>query len=270
MSTTEQSPEIATIERLWEAVSRGDFEPLRAALAPDAVWRTVDDGPNNCTGAETIVELMSAGLGGRARGSIEEVFQDGARVIVGFRPADRGVAERRPLDAYVVVGFDGQQIVELKGCADRAGAVAYARTGSPSAVAGPATAVEPPGEKPEQRVERLIPFVRVADVERSAAFYAHFGFAIAAEHRYRDRLAWVALESDRAELMLEGCGEPIEPDRQRVLFYLYARDLRALRKQLLAAGIAAGEVEDGSPGPSEEMRVVDPDGYVLMVAAIEE
>jgi len=27
--------------------------------------------------------------------------------------------------------------------------------------------------------------------------------------------------------------------------------------------------EDGSPGPREEMRVTDPDGYVLMIAQID-
>jgi hypothetical protein len=54
-----------------------------------------------------------------------------------------------------------------------------------------------------------------------------------------------------------------------VLFYLYSDDLAALRKQLLAAGIDAGAIEDGSPGPREEMRVIDPDGYELMIAQIE-
>jgi hypothetical protein len=36
-----------------------------------------------------------------------------------------------------------------------------------------------------------------------------------------------------------------------------------------AAGVKAGEIEDGSPCPSQEMRVIDPDGYVLMIAQIE-
>jgi hypothetical protein len=58
-------------------------------------------------------------------------------------------------------------------------------------------------------------------------------------------------------------------ERQGVLFYLYSSNLAALRDQLLVAGIEAGEIEDGSPGPRQEMRVVDPDGYVLMVAQIE-
>jgi hypothetical protein len=69
--------------------------------------------------------------------------------------------------------------------------------------------------------------------------------------------------------MFEGTHGPSDPDHQRVLFYLYSRDLATLRAQLGAAGIDAGAIEDGSPGPREEMRVIDPDGYVLMIAQIE-
>ena len=46
-------------------------------------------------------------------------------------------------------------------------------------------------------------------------------------------------------------------------------DLQALREQLIAAGVDAGEIRDGRPGPREEMKLVDPDGYVVMVAQIE-
>jgi arsenate reductase len=141
---------------------------------------------------------------------------------------------------------------------------ARAQTGEDSDVPG----VQPPetvAEPPEQRVNRLVPFLNVADVERSVAFYYHLGFTPTSVYRYRDLLAWAALESSGAELMFQR-SEPIEPDRQGVLFYLYSDDLAALRDQLLAGGIEAGEIEDGSPGPRQEMRVVDPDGYVLMVA----
>ncbi len=64
-------------------------------------------------------------------------------------------------------------------------------------------------------------------------------------------------------------GDPIDPAGQGVLFYLYSRDLAALRAQLLSAGIDAGEILDGTPGPLRQMRVLDPDGYVLVVAEIE-
>jgi len=124
-------------------------------------------------------------------------------------------------------------------------------------------------EHSEQRVNRLVPFVRVVDVERSVAFYRQLGFTVQEEAKYRDRLSWALLQSERAEIMFEGTNPPIDPDRQRVQFYLYSEGLAALRDQLIAAGIDAGQIEDGSPGPSEEMRVTDPDGYVLMIAQID-
>jgi hypothetical protein len=124
-------------------------------------------------------------------------------------------------------------------------------------------------DPPPVRVDRLIPFVHVADVPRSVAFYRHLGFAVKSVYEPHGRLVWAALESAEAELMVALAGEPVDPRTQAVLFYLYARDLAGLRAQLLAAGIEPGEIEDGRPGPSQEMRVIDPDGYVLMVAQIE-
>ncbi|HVA87921.1 MAG TPA: VOC family protein [Candidatus Saccharimonadales bacterium] len=121
-----------------------------------------------------------------------------------------------------------------------------------------------------QRISNLIPFVRVIDVEASVAFYEHLGFEVQEVARYRDRLSWAALRSGDAEIMFEGTHGPPDPDHQRVLFYLYADELAALRARLLAAGVKAGEIEDGSPGPREEMRVTDPDGYVLMIAQIDQ
>lgn len=122
---------------------------------------------------------------------------------------------------------------------------------------------------PEHRINRLIPFVRVVDVEASVAFYSHLGFTLQDTAKYKDRLSWASLQSGDAEIMFEGTYGPSDPDHQRVLFYLYSHDLAALRDQLLGAGIDAGGIEDGSPGPREEMRVTDPDGYVLMVAQID-
>lgn len=124
-------------------------------------------------------------------------------------------------------------------------------------------------EQTKHRVRQLIPFVRVVDVERSVAFYKHLGFETQEVAKYRDRLSWASLRSGAAEIMFEGTYGPPDPDRQRVQFYLYSRDLAALRAELLAVGIEAGPIEDGSPGPREEMRVTDPDGYVLMVAQID-
>jgi catechol 2,3-dioxygenase-like lactoylglutathione lyase family enzyme len=121
----------------------------------------------------------------------------------------------------------------------------------------------------EPDVNRLVPFVHVEDVARSVDFYGHLGFAVDSAHEYQGRPVWVAASSQGAELMLTTDGDPVDPAGQGVIFYLYSPDLAGLRERLLAAEIEVGEIVDGSPGPSEEMTVVDPDGYVLMVAQIE-
>src|SRR6201999_4338019 len=117
---------------------------------------------------------------------------------------------------------------------------------------------KPTTDPPAKRVSNLIPFVHVADVERSVGFYHHLGFAVKSVYEPDGRLVWAALESDEAELMVALAGEPVDPRRQAVLFYLYADDLAGLREQLLAAGIKAGRIKDGRPGPRHEMRVIDP------------
>jgi hypothetical protein len=106
-------------------------------------------------------------------------------------------------------------------------------------------------------------------VERSIAFYQHLGFVVTSIYKYRGRGAWAALESEGAELMVSTDGDPIDPTGQGVLFYLYSDDLAALRAQLLTNGIDAGQIEDGTPAPREQMRLIDPDGYVLMIAQVE-
>jgi catechol 2,3-dioxygenase-like lactoylglutathione lyase family enzyme len=118
-------------------------------------------------------------------------------------------------------------------------------------------------------VRDLIPFVHVADVPRSIAFYELLGFELRDTHEHHGRLDWAALESGDARLMLARASAPIERDRQAVVFYLYAEDLAELRDHLLANGVAVGEIVDGSPGPAREVGFADPDGWCLMVAEIE-
>jgi hypothetical protein len=122
---------------------------------------------------------------------------------------------------------------------------------------------------PEQRVNGLIPFVHVEEIERSIAFYYHLGFIVASVYKYRGRPVWAELRSEVAELMVSTDGDSIDPAAQGVLFYLYSSNLAGLREQILAAGIDVGEIVDGTPGPRQEMRLTDPDGYVLMVAQVE-
>jgi ketosteroid isomerase-like protein len=123
--------EIDLVRRCFQALIQGDYAVLEASLAEDAKWRTVEEGASNCEGRATIIGIMRRNLGGRLKGEIEGAVQDGTRVIVGFRPERPSDAEGRPLEAglaYMVVTIQDGQITELKGCADRAGATAYART----------------------------------------------------------------------------------------------------------------------------------------------
>jgi hypothetical protein len=129
-----------------------------------------------------------------------------------------------------------------------------------------ATETGPPLERrPAVPIDDLIPFVHVHDVERSIGFYELLGFTVTDSYG-GGPLDWAALESVDAKLMLARAGEPIDARDQAVLFYLYTHNLHALQAHLRAHGARAGAIRDGSPGPSAEMRVSDPDGYVLMIA----
>jgi ketosteroid isomerase-like protein/catechol 2,3-dioxygenase-like lactoylglutathione lyase family enzyme len=274
MSTINESPEISLIQRAWDAISRGDLSVLEQELATDARWRAVDDGPWNCEGREEIVETMSRNLAGRVRGKIEETIQDGQRVLVALRPETPLQNDERPLDdgiAYVVVTIRDEKFVELKGCADRAAAKAYLASGNTPAAPvlegpGPPASVPAP---PAHRVSGLIPFVHVDDVQRSIDFYHHLGFTLASVYKYKGTPVWAELESETAQLIVSTDGDPIDPAGQGILFYLYSPELAALREQLLDAGVEAGEILDGTPGPRQQMELADPDGYVLMVAQTE-
>lgn len=273
MTTMSDSPGTELLHRAWEALTGGDFAVLEESLAGDAKWHGVEDG-QLCAGRTEILEVMTRNLPGRLRGRIEETIQTGPRVLVAFRPEEPSKAGDRPLDdgiAYMVVTIRDGEIIELKGCADRTAAQAYLASREVPAV----PVLEGPGrpalvrQPPEQRVTGLIPFVHVEDVQRSIDFYHHLGFTLASVYKYKGTPVWAELESEGAQLMVSTDGDPIDPAVQGVLFYLYSPDLAALRGQLLANGVAAGEIEDGTPGPREEMRVIDPDGYELMVAQVE-
>ncbi len=269
MNAMNETHEVELLHRAWEAMAQGDLTVLENTLAPDAKWHGVEDG-QFCASRNAILDVIGGNLPGRLQGTIEETIQDGPRVIVAFRPAQPAQVDR-PLDegiAYMVVTIRDGKITEMKGCTDRAAALAHGQSdGQPvSSVADGPRAPDLATSPTEHRVNRLVPFVHVGDVERSIAFYQHLGFTVESVYKYQERPVWAALQSEGAELMVTLDGDPIDPASQGVLFYLYSHDFAALRDQLLAAGIEAGRIEDGTPGPSQEIRLTDPDGYVLMVA----
>lgn len=123
--------------------------------------------------------------------------------------------------------------------------------------------------EPLAAVSDLVPFLHVADVQRSIAFYELLGFAVGDTYRVDARLDWALLRSCGAQLMLARADEPVNAGQQGVLFYLYSDGLAMLQQHLRAHDVQVGGICDGSPGPKQEMRLRDPDGYVLMVAQLD-
>jgi catechol 2,3-dioxygenase-like lactoylglutathione lyase family enzyme len=107
----------------------------------------------------------------------------------------------------------------------------------------------------------------VADVERSIDFYKYLGFepgnTFTAEGATRSTWAW--LQSDSASLMLAAAHEPIVADQQRVLFYLYTDDVKTAHASLTDKGLKPGPITTPFYAPRGEFKLVDPDGYVLML-----
>ena len=117
------------------------------------------------------------------------------------------------------------------------------------------------------QTRQLVPMVFVADVERSIAFYSQLGFEVgntfAAEAATKPTWAW--LQSGDAQLMLAAASHPVVADQQRILFYLYTDDVPAARSSLIEAGLEPEAITTPFYAPRGEFRLVDPDGYVLMI-----
>jgi catechol 2,3-dioxygenase-like lactoylglutathione lyase family enzyme len=107
----------------------------------------------------------------------------------------------------------------------------------------------------------------VTDLERSIAFYGLLGFELDETYEQEGWLLWCSLRAGQAELMLALASDPVHHHGQGVLLYLYTGDLDAIRRSLTDAGAAPGPVlEHAEPRPAREMRLEDPDGYVVLVA----
>jgi Domain of unknown function (DUF4440) len=122
------------IRQTWGAIAEGDLTALEAVLASEARWRAVEDGPWNCQNRDAILARMKTNRDQRGlKGNIEEVADYGGRAIVAFRPdleAQHQWDEPWPLSdgvRYMVVTMHDGLIDEIKGCADREVALAYAQ-----------------------------------------------------------------------------------------------------------------------------------------------
>jgi ketosteroid isomerase-like protein/predicted enzyme related to lactoylglutathione lyase len=252
-----------------DALRRDDLEAMERHLHPDVVWQGLRDDLG-CPDRTHVLDNIR-GLGGRLPEVAGiELSSEGDQVLLTVRSPDFTEMVGEILDGELLNLFtirDGL-IVRMQDFKTRDQATEAMRlhredTRRPAG--------RPPVSRtPAEPIRSLIPFVDVADVARSIAFYELLGFAATDTHRVDRHLDWAALRSAGAELMLARAGEPIHPGLQGVLLYLYAHDLRALQQHLRAHGARVGAICDGSPGPSREMRLRDPDGYVLMVAQIED
>jgi hypothetical protein len=135
-------------------------------------------------------------------------------------------------------------------------------------------------------VNRLVPLVHVGVVEASLDFYALLGFV--PQNVMRDaqgRAFWALAQSGTAEIMLARASGPVDADQQAVLFYMYSTDVAALRRHLLASGVNDAGAYRGVKSPSDaprvvfevahpdymragELRLADPDGYVILVGQL--
>jgi catechol 2,3-dioxygenase-like lactoylglutathione lyase family enzyme len=112
----------------------------------------------------------------------------------------------------------------------------------------------------------LTPMAFVANVQRSIDFYALLGLTLRNTfNNPQGKLVWAHVQCEAAELMFSLASDPVIPSQQAVLFYLYSPDLVALRNHLLAQGIKISAISYPGYMPKGEMRVEDPDGYVLLI-----
>ncbi len=115
-------------------------------------------------------------------------------------------------------------------------------------------------------VHELVPFAHVADVERSIRFYSLLGFE--AQNTLTDntgRVFWSWLQADEAALMVAYTESPIVPEHQAVLFYVYTKDIAALRQHLIANGVEVSEISYPAHMEAGEVECADPDGYTLLI-----
>jgi catechol 2,3-dioxygenase-like lactoylglutathione lyase family enzyme len=249
-----------------DGLRRRDLAAIERHLHADAVWQGVRRDLC-CPDRDHILENLGHGVRQLPEVDGIELLAEADQVLLGVRSPDltEVAGERLSGEIHSVFTISGGLIAAIDEFKTREEALA-AMLAHRQAAGVPDSG---PASEPECRVDGLIPFVHVGEVERSIAFYAHLGLAVAATFGPAGRLGWASLASGAARLMLARAEDPIDPAAQGVLFYLYADDLDAVQRHLRSQGVQAGAIRDGSPGPAREMRVRDPDGYCLMIAETE-
>jgi predicted lactoylglutathione lyase len=116
----------------------------------------------------------------------------------------------------------------------------------------------------------LVPMAHVEDVQRSIEFYRQLGFEVGNTLESNGRLQWAWIKSGYAHLMLVRSARAMNPEMQDVLFYLYAADVVAYRDELANRGVNVGDLSYPQYALAGEFKILDPDGYCLLVGQGEE
>jgi catechol 2,3-dioxygenase-like lactoylglutathione lyase family enzyme len=114
-------------------------------------------------------------------------------------------------------------------------------------------------------IEGLVPYAHVADLARSIDFYRRLGFSVESTADHEGQLAWASLRCGKARLMIALATAPVHSEEQGVLFYIYARDVARIRKQLLAEGVEVSQIRHPDYMAAGEIALYDPDGYCLVI-----
>ncbi len=119
----------------------------------------------------------------------------------------------------------------------------------------------------QAQVTGLIAMAHVDNVQHSVDFYRLLGMELRGSLKASDsiQLRWAHVACEQAHLMLARASGPIVPSEQAVLFYLYSPNLIALREHLIVAGVSVSPITYPNYMPKGEVRLEDPDGYVLLI-----
>jgi len=123
--------------------------------------------------------------------------------------------------------------------------------------------------KPDMNVKQVVPFLRIADMDRAIRFYMH-GLGFTMKHKWvvDEKLCWCWLELGGAALMLQTYRKE-EPHActptgrlgQGVALAFQCEDALALYRDFISRGLEASEPQVGNS--MWVTHLFDPDGYCL-------
>jgi len=118
-------------------------------------------------------------------------------------------------------------------------------------------------------MSELVPLLNVENVSLSVAFYRRvLNAEVETQWESEGRVRWARIRFDGGSLMLNEPEDALSHDRRTrsefsdVVLYLMCDDAAELRKQLVNAGLAAGQISREDYG-NDEFGVRDPDGYAI-------